>query len=217
MTPTLFDDLENPRQQTIALGTGVTMLKGFALADAELLLEQVREIAAISPFRHMVTPGGFTMSVGLTNCGRLGWVTDRSGYRYDPVDPATGRAWPSMPAVFERLARNAAGEAGFGNFMPDAGLVNRYEPEARLTLHQDKNERDYDAPIVSVSLGLPARFLLGGLKRSDRTKSVPLIHGDVLVWGGPSRLRFHGVAPIREGHHPATGSYRINLTFRRAE
>jgi alkylated DNA repair protein (DNA oxidative demethylase) len=122
-----------------------------------------------------------------------------------------------MPAVFERLARNAAGEAGFANFTPDACLVNRYEPEARLTLHQDKNERDYDAPIVSVSLGLPARFLLGGLKRSDRTKSVPLIHGDVLVWGGPSRLRFHGVAPIREGHHPATGSYRINLTFRRAE
>lgn len=217
MTPTLFHGLENPSQQTIALATGVTMLKSFALADAELLLEQVREIAAISPFRHMVTPGGFTMSVGLTNCGRLGWVTDRSGYRYDPVDPATGRAWPSMPAVFERLARNAAGEAGFANFTPDACLVNRYEPEARLTLHQDKNERDYDAPIVSVSLGLPARFLLGGLKRSDRTKSVPLIHGDVLVWGGPSRLRFHGVAPIREGHHPATGSYRINLTFRRAE
>jgi alkylated DNA repair protein (DNA oxidative demethylase) len=217
VTPTLFHDLENPSQQTIALATGVTMLKGFALVDAELLLEQVREIAAISPFRHMVTPGGFTMSVGLTNCGRLGWVTDRSGYRYDPVDPATGRAWPSMPAVFERLARNAAGEAGFANFTPDACLVNRYEPEARLTLHQDKNERDYDAPIVSVSLGLPARFLLGGLKRSDRTKSVPLIHGDVLVWGGPSRLRFHGVAPIREGHHPATGSYRINLTFRRAE
>jgi alkylated DNA repair protein (DNA oxidative demethylase) len=217
VTPTLFQGLENPSQQTIALATGVTMLKSFALADAELLLEQVREIAAISPFRHMVTPGGFTMSVGLTNCGRLGWVTDRSGYRYDPVDPATGRAWPSMPAVFERLARNAAGEAGFANFTPDACLVNRYEPEARLTLHQDKNERDYDAPIVSVSLGLPARFLLGGLKRSDRTKSVPLIHGDVLVWGGPSRLRFHGVAPIREGHHPATGSYRINLTFRRAE
>jgi alkylated DNA repair protein (DNA oxidative demethylase) len=217
VTPTLFHDLENPSQQTIALATGVTMLKSFALADAELLLEQVPEIAAISPFRHMVTPGGFTMSVGLTNCGRLGWVTDRSGYRYDPVDPATGRAWPSMPAVFERLARNAAGEAGFANFTPDACLVNRYEPEARLTLHQDKNERDYDAPIVSVSLGLSARFLLGGLKRSDRTKSVPLIHGDVLVWGGPSRLRFHGVAPIREGHHPATGSYRINLTFRRAE
>ena len=217
MTPTLFRDLENPWQQTIALATGVTMLKGFAFADADLLLEQVREIAAISPFRHMVTPGGFRMSVGLTNCGRLGWVTDRSGYRYDPVDPSTGRAWPSMPAVFERLARNAASEAGFANFTPDACLVNRYEPEARLTLHQDKNERDYDAPIVSVSLGLPARFLLGGLKRSDRTKSVPLIHGDVLVWGGPSRLRFHGVAPIREGHHPATGSYRINLTFRRAE
>jgi DNA oxidative demethylase len=216
VTPTLFDGLQSPGNETVALDTGVTLLRGFVLPDSDAVLEQIQILANISPFRQMVTPGGFKMSVALTNCGKLGWVTDHSGYRYDPIDPATQRPWPSMPAMFQQLAQGAAANAGFPGFEPDACLVNRYEPGARLTLHQDKDEKDYSAPIVSVSLGLPARFLLGGLKRSDRTRSVQLTHGDVLVWGGPARLRFHGVAPIKDDYHSAVGRYRVNLTFRRA-
>ena len=173
-------------------------------------------IAAVSPFRHMVTPGGWEMSVALTNCGQVGWVTDRSGYRYDPIDPATGRPWPAMPAAFADLAVEAADAAGFADFRPDACLVNRYAPGARLSLHQDRNERDFDQPIVSVSLGLPAVFLWGGKKRTDRVRRVPLVHGDVVVWGGPDRLTFHGVNSLAEGEHPLTGAYRFNFTFRRA-
>src|SRR5262249_36146035 len=159
------------------------------------------KVAAQAPFRHMVTPGGFRMSVAMTNCGALGWVTDQTGYRYDPVDPESGECWPRMPESFLRLARDAAARAGFANFVPDACLINRYRPGARLTLHQDKNERDFGAPIVSVSLGIPAVFLFGGLKRADKTVRVTLRHGDVVVWGGPDRLRYHGVLPLKEGHH----------------
>ena len=167
-------------------------------------------------FRHLITPGGFRMSVAMVNCGTYGWVSDRTGYRYDAIDPESGKPWPHMPDVFRKLARDAAASAGFEDFEPDACLVNRYEPGARLSLHQDKNERGFDAPIVSVSLGIPAVFLWGGLRREDRPVRIPLMHGDVMVWGGPSRLRYHGVLPLKEGHHPLTGGYRINLTFRKA-
>jgi DNA oxidative demethylase len=192
------------------------VLRGFALADSPAVLGGLAGVLALAPLRHMRTPGGFRMSVSMTNCGALGWVTDRSGYRYTGVDPQSGRPWPAMPAVLSRLAERAAAQAGYDGFVPDACLINRYEPGARLTLHQDRNERDYAQPVVSVSLGLPAVFQFGGARRKDRTMRVPLEHGDVVVWGGESRLAFHGVLPLREGTHPATGACRINLTFRRA-
>jgi alkylated DNA repair protein (DNA oxidative demethylase) len=207
-------DLFEPTAQR--LSAGAVLLRGFAVPSETALLTAVKEVAARAPFRHMVTPGGFRMSVAMTNCGTLGWVTDKTGYRYDVVDSESGRDWPRMPEAFLRLAHDASVCAGFGPFTPDACLINRYEPGTRLSLHQDRNERDFAQPIVSVSLGLPAVFLFGGCARSDKSQRVPLAHGDVIVWGGPDRLRFHGVLPIKEGHHPLTGACRINLTFRSA-
>src|SRR6202022_839523 len=195
---------------------GTAVLAGFALDAEEKLLSSLKDVIERSPFRNMVTPGGFRMSVAMTNCGALGWVTDRTGYRYDEIDPETGLQWPAMPPVFLRLATSAAHAAGFPPFSPDACLINRYEPGARLSLHQDRNERDFGAPIVSVSLGLPAVFLFGGKQRADRPRRVPLVHGDVVVWGGPARLNFHGVSPLKDGQHPLLGCYRVNLTFRKA-
>ena len=192
------------------------LLRGFALCFDGRLLAALQGISALAPFRHMVTPGGFTMSVAMTNCGRVGWVTDRTGYRYDEIDPLRGEPWPPMPEVFRDLATAGAEKAGFAGFMPDACLINRYEPGTKLSLHQDKDEQDYGAPVVSVSLGLPARFLFGGLKRSDPCAKIPLSHGDVIVWGGAARLAFHGVMPLADGVHPALGRQRINLTFRKA-
>jgi len=165
----------------------------------------------------MVTPGGYRMSVAMTNCGTLGWVTDRTGCRYDGIDPESGTPWPNMPELLFRLATTAAAEAGFAKFVPDACLINRYEIGARLSLHQDKDEKDFTQPIVSVSLGIPAVFLFGGLKRTDKTTRVQLTHGDIVVWGGPARLRYHGVLALKEDHHPLLGAYRINLTFRKAD
>jgi DNA oxidative demethylase len=216
MVATLFEDLPEPRLLREALGPGTAILNGFALGVEAELVFALKVIVERAPLRHMVTPGGFRMSVGMTNCGRLGWVTGRTGYRYDEIDPETGLQWPAMPPVFLRLATDAALEAGFPLFSPDACLINRYEPGTRLSLHQDKNERDFDQPIVSVSLGLPAIFQFGGSERSDKTVRIPVIHGDVIVWGGPARLRYHGVAPLKEGSHPLLGSYRYNLTFRKA-
>jgi alkylated DNA repair protein (DNA oxidative demethylase) len=164
----------------------------------------------------MITPGGFRMSVAMTICGPWGWVSDRTGYRYSAVDPDNGRDWPRLPRSFLRLATEAAAAAGFEAFRPDACLVNRYLPGSKLSLHQDRDEQDYDAPIVSVSLGLPATFLFGGSKRSDKIRRLPLTHGDVVVWGGPDRLRYHGVAPLKDGTHPLLGAQRVNLTFRQA-
>jgi alkylated DNA repair protein (DNA oxidative demethylase) len=198
------------------LGPGAVLLRGFALGDEEALLADLAVAVTAAPFRHMITPGGFRMSVAMTNCGALGWVSDPSGYRYADQDPDSGRPWPPLPGSFLGLATAAATRAGFADFLPDACLVNRYQPGARLTLHQDKNERDLSAPIVSVSLGLPAVFLFGGRTRAQRPARVPLVHGDVAVWGGPDRLRYHGVLALKEGHHPRLGSHRINLTFRRA-
>jgi len=212
----------SPAQLTLApderleLFPGAFLLRGFALPDDERLRADVLAVSAAAPFRHMQTPGGFTMSVAMTNCGSRGWVSDATGYRYSALDPSSSLHWPAMPAAFESLARRAAATAGFPGFAPDACLVNRYEPGARLTLHQDKDERDYREPIVSVSLGVPAVFLFGGLKRKDRPLRLSLVHGDVVVFGGPSRLRYHGVAPLPPGQHPFAGQARINLTLRRA-
>jgi alkylated DNA repair protein (DNA oxidative demethylase) len=198
------------------LAPGAWLLHGFALQAASALLAAVEHIESTAPFRHLETPGGFRMSVAMTNCGRLGWVSDRRGYRYDAVDPLTGRPWPPMPPAFLDLAQAASCAGKFTGFVPDACLVNRYVPGARLTLHQDRDELDYDAPIVSVSLGLPAVFLFGGDSRKDRQRRIPVQHGDVVVWGGPARLRYHGVLALKDGHHPTLGSQRLNLTFRRA-
>ena len=210
MTAGLFDEPQEP------LGDGAVLLRGFALGEAEALFAAAQGVIAEAPLRHMVTPGGLAMAVAMTNCGPLGWVSDRRGYRYQGTDPLSGIAWPAMPAVFRALAARAAAAAGFDGFAPDACLVNRYVPGTRLSLHQDRDETDYGAPIVSVSLGLPAVFLWGGTKRVDRPHRVPLQHGDVVVWGGPSRLVFHGVAPLAEGEHEHLGAQRVNLTFRKA-
>ena len=192
------------------------LLRGFANTVEADLIADLRDIVEQAPFRHMVTPGGYQMSVAMTNCGGVGWVTDRSGYRYDANDPETQRPWPAMPPSFRELAEQAANHAGFGGFSPDACLINRYQPGARMSLHQDKDEHDFGAPIVSVSLGLPAIFLFGGLKRSNKPRRFRLEHGDVVAWGGPARLVFHGVAALADGEHALMGRQRINLTFRKA-
>lgn len=193
------------------------LLRGFCAAQTESLLRDLAGVTAAAPFRHMITPGGYRMSVAMTNCGPLGWVSDASGYRYSGTDRLSGAPWPAMPEAFVRLAEAAAETAGFPAFAPDACLVNRYEPGAKLSLHQDKDEQDYRAPIVSVSLGLPATFLFGGQRRKDPVRRFRLVTGDVVVWGGPARLTYHGVSPLADGEDPLTGRYRINLTFRKAE
>lgn len=215
-TGDLLSDVPQPGADMEPLADGATLLRGFARPEAVSLMAAVERIAAEAPFRHMITPGGFRMSVAMTNCGGAGWVTDRGGYRYDPRDPVTDRPWPAMPETFFALAARAAAAAGFPGFAPDACLINRYEPAARLSLHQDKNERDFDSPIVSVSLGLPAVFLFGGARRADRPRRIRLESGDVAAWGGPARLAFHGVAALADGDDPLTGRCRINLTFRKA-
>ncbi|HEX4508510.1 MAG TPA: DNA oxidative demethylase AlkB [Burkholderiaceae bacterium] len=198
------------------LEPGAFVLRAFAFDEAPALLDAIQVVAQMAPFRHMATARGLRMSVAMTNCGAAGWLSDRNGYRYDAIDPGTGRPWPAMPDVFTHLAARAASEAGFEGFAPNACLVNRYEPGTRLTLHQDRDERDFHAPIVSVSLGVPATFLWGGATRGGRPRRVRLEHGDVVVWGGPARLSFHGIDTLREGQHALTGSTRFNLTFRRA-
>lgn len=197
-----------------AITQGAALLRSYALPFVTDILASLEAIAAQAPFRHMTTPWGAVMSVAMTNCGEAGWVTDRAGYRYDHFDPESGLSWPTMPDCFRNLATGAAVVAGYLGFVPDACLINRYEPGSRLTPHQDKNERDYAHPIVSVSLGLPATFQFGGLKRSDPVRKFTIRHGDVAVWGGPSRLCYHGVAELEEGEHETFGHLRINLTFR---
>ncbi|WP_454725073.1 MULTISPECIES: DNA oxidative demethylase AlkB [Cupriavidus] len=216
MTFDLFDSLppqDPPHAEPIV--PGATVLRGFARAQGPALLAAAHEVAAQAPWRHLITPGGLRMSVAMTNCGRFGWVSDATGYRYEPADPLSGQPWPPMPGGFLALARAAAAEAGFADFHPDACLLNRYLPGTRLSLHQDRDELDLRAPIVSVSLGLPAVFLFGGLRRADPCQRMRLAHGDVVVWGGPARLAFHGVAPLADGDHALGGRERINLTFRK--
>ena len=212
----LFDEHTEALPAREVFAPGALLLRGFALPVAAQLLHDVADIVAAAPLRHMTTPGGFRMSVAITNCGALGWTSDRRGYRYAPRDPESGRPWPPMPASFLALAEAAAREAGYADFFADACLVNRYAPGTRVTAHQDKNERDVARPIVSVSLGLPATFQFGGLKRTDRMQRLPLSHGDVAVWGGESRMAYHAVLPIKDGVHPATGAARVNLTMRMA-
>lgn len=212
----LFEDTDRGRTLREELCPGAVVLRGFALQSQEPVFAALHRITAKAPFRHMVTPGGFRMSVAMTNCGSCGWVSDRTGYRYDALDPDSGQSWTAMPEVFLALAQEAAASAGFENFAPDACLINRYQLGARLSLHQDKDERDFGQPIVSVSLGIPAIFLFGGSRRDDQPMRVPLEHGDVVVWGGPARLRYHGVMPLKAGHHAVLGEQRINLTFRKA-
>lgn len=215
MTLSLFDEEENMRTWQEPLCEGALVLRGFALEHDAAILAALQNILTKSPLRHMITPGGFRMSVAMSNCGIYGWVTDRSGYRYDKIDPERGQAWPAMPELFMKLAQEAAAQAGYQEFLPDACLINRYEAGARMSLHQDKNERDFSQPIVSVSLGIPAMFLFGGMQRADKAMRVPLVHGDVVVWGGSARLRYHGVLALKTATHPLVGEHRINLTFRK--
>lgn len=215
MTADLFDSVAEAQPSREEIADGAVLLRGFVKPIESELIEAVRAIVAQSPFRRMTTPGGHLMSVAMTNCGERGWITDHTGYRYDPIDPRSEAPWPAMPPVLRDLARGAAQQGGFSGFAPDACLVNRYEPGTRLSLHQDKDELDFSAPIVSVSLGLPATFLFGGMARSDKPRRYRLVHGDVVVWGGASRLAYHGVAPLADGEHALLGRKRINLTFRR--
>ncbi|WP_409028562.1 DNA oxidative demethylase AlkB [Janthinobacterium sp. SUN098] len=219
MNLSLFADEDDVPAGPVPLVHGSSasvLLRRFALPYLPELLPALDAIVLAAPLRHMATPGGLRMSVAMSNCGPLGWVTDGRGYRYARLDPASGVPWPPMPPVFLRLAQQAALAAGYPGFTPDACLVNRYAPGARMALHQDRDECDFNAPIVSVSLGLPATFLFGGAERSDKAARIALLHGDVVVWGGADRLRFHGVAPLKEGEHAVLGAQRINLTFRKA-
>jgi alkylated DNA repair protein (DNA oxidative demethylase) len=216
LTTDLFASVSDLHPTQEPMAEGAVLLHGFAKPVEVGLIADLRDIVEQAPFRHMVTPEGHQMSVAMTNCGSVGWVTDRSGYRYVANDPETAKPWPAMPLSFRKLAERAAAHAGFGGFAPDACLINRYQPGARMSLHQDRDEDDFAAPIVSVSLGLPAIFLFGGLRRSDRPRRLRLQHGDIAVWGGPARLRFHGVAPLADGKHALLGRQRINLTFRKA-
>lgn len=219
-SPANPDRAQEPRLSTQeTLAPGALLLRGMAAAFVPILLDDLARIVAEAPLRHMKTPSGLRMSVAMSNCGPLGWISDRAGYRYSALDPDSGRPWPALPASFLQLAQTAAAQAGFADFVPDACLINRYAPGAKLSLHQDKDERDFSAPIVSVSLGLPAVFLLGGLRRADRPSRHLLQHGDVVVFGGPSRLRYHGILPIQAADaaaHPQLENIRINLTLRKA-
>ena len=209
----LFADTP-PWQEPLA--PGAVILRRYARERAPALLLAITDIASRSPFRQMVTPGGYTMSVAMTNCGELGWTTNQHGYLYSPEDPLTSKRWPPMPPLLRELATEAASACGYERFAPDACLINRYQPGTKLSLHQDKDEHDLRAPIVSVSLGLPAVFQFGGKQRNDPLRRVLLEHGDVVVWGGESRLFYHGIQPLKEGTHPDTGSCRYYLTFRLA-
>jgi alkylated DNA repair protein (DNA oxidative demethylase) len=213
MTPLFQDQPRVPSKEP--LEEGAAILRGFADAFASALLEAVAQVAESAPFRFLTTRGGYTMSVAMTNCGRTGWVSDRTGYRYDPIDPDTGRHWPEMPEPFLALASRAAAQVGFAGYDPDACLINRYVAGSKLGMHQDRDENDSWAPIVSVSLGLPATFLWGGKHRGDAVRRIRLEHGDVVVWGGPARFIYHGVSPLKDGNHPLTGAARVNLTFRK--
>jgi DNA oxidative demethylase len=210
-------DLHSREEKKTVLGTDAVVLRRFACDTEAEVMAALRAVIALAPFRNMITPGGHTMSVAMTNCGAAGWVTDLSGYRYAGQDPVNGNPWPPMPAIFLSLATQAAAAAGFADFLPDACLINRYAPGAKLSLHQDKNETDFTAPIVSVSLGLPAKFMFGGVRRNNRVTRVELRHGDVVVWGRSARLAYHGVDTLKDGDHPVTGRCRFNLTFRKAQ
>jgi DNA oxidative demethylase len=211
-----MDMFEHIRANKLEFVKDAYLLKGYALANEKSLLMDLTQVISQAPMRHMMTKMGYTISAAMSNCGALGWVSDRQGYRYDRKDPTTNKAWPEMPASFQLLATSAAAEAGFDYFVPDACLINQYQVGASMGFHQDKNELDFNQPIVSVSLGIPAIFQFGGLTRTDKTLKIPLVHGDIVVWGGQVRFNFHGIAPIKMNTHPTLGAYRYNLTFRKA-
>lgn len=217
MSPDLLSNADGTSTWRETLGPGTFVLRGFATANSQALLAEIKQIVTQAPFRHMHTPGGFRMSVAMSNCGDLGWVSDLSGYRYQATDPDSNKPWPALPELFLQLAAKAAAEAGFADFVPNACLINRYEPGARMSLHQDKDDRDLSQPIVSLSLGLPAIFKFGGRQRTEPTSRIPLHHGDAVVWGGPDRLRYHGVLALKDGQHPLLGPCRLNLTLRKAD
>ncbi|CNE51748.1 DNA oxidative demethylase AlkB [Yersinia kristensenii] len=213
MTMDLFSQLPN-EPWVEELAPGALVLHHFVSEQALSLLAEVTAITTVAPLRHLITPGGYRMSVAMSNCGSVGWISDARGYRYSPIDPLTEMRWPAMPESFMALAISAARQAGFLHFQPNACLINRYEVGAKLSLHQDKDELDLRQPIVSVSLGLPAVFQFGGASREAKCQKVLLSEGDVVVWGGLSRLNYHGVLPVKAGFSPSAGAYRINLTFR---
>ena len=216
MSPT--DDLfaESLPAAPEPIADGAWLLRGFVLSEADQLINAIQQVASQAPFRHQTTPGGHVMSAAMSSCGDLGWVTDRQGYRYSSTDPLTDRPWPAMPSLLRQIAIEAAAAGSYEHFEPDACLINRYTTGARMGLHQDKDEDDMAAPIVSVSLGASIRFLFGGTARTDKAAGWTLEHGDIVVWGGASRLFFHGVAPLgKRAEHPTTGPMRYNLTFRK--
>lgn len=212
----LFDLTNNGETWTEEICKDALVLRQYATTHAAELLQAIIDVTEQAPFRQMQTSGGYTMSAAVTNCGKWGWISDFRGYRYSAKDPLNGQPWPEIPEALYKLAKGAAAEAGYTNFQPDTCLINRYSTGAKMSLHQDNTEQSFDAPVVSVSLGLQATFLFGGMNRSDKTSKVPLAHGDVVVWGGESRLKFHGILPIKAGYHPLTGENRINITFREA-
>jgi DNA oxidative demethylase len=212
----LFDDLPLLAEDLhTVLAPGAVLMRAFGRADDVDILQAVESVIAQAPLRHLQTPGGYTMSIQTTRCGSMGWVSEPGGYRYAPSNPSTRAPWPAMPQCLLDFAVRAATEAGYPDFVPDSCMINQYLPGNKLGLHQDRDERDLRAPVVSLSLGLPAIFLFGGLQRTGKTQRYRLAHGDVVVWGGPSRLAFHGVLPVADGDHALVGRRRVNVTFRK--
>lgn len=206
--------MEDLFSKRIDIVPGMVLLRGFA--NSPILIESLSQVLAHSPLRQMETSRGFKMSVHTSNCGEAGWISDRRGYRYVKQDPLNGKPWPDLPIAFKSVAQDAAIEAGFSAYEPDVCLINRYRPGNQMGAHQDKDEQDFTQPIVSVSLGIDARFFVIGPEKRGSSTAVDLTDGDVLVFGGPARKFFHGVRKLRESIHPALGAVRWNLTFRKA-
>lgn len=218
MTDSCIDgDVWLKPQTTVLLAEGAMVLRRFATPVVVALMEGVEAVVAQSPLRRLIVPNGRPMRIEMTNCGLVGWVNIDGRYRYSRVDPLTGRSWPGMPATFRRIAGAAASAAGYPDFQPAVCIINRYAVGADLQMHQDRDDTQDRQPVVSVSLGLPAIFHFGGQGRGEKPLTIPLDDGDVVVWGGASRMHRHGVAPVAPGVHPRTGAYRYNLTFRTAK
>jgi len=190
---------------------GAVLMRSLALPQDNEFFTAAEAIIAARPLHHTTTPSGLPMGVMVTDCGDSRAFANR----WDTANPERMRLWPPMPPLLRDFAIRCAVRSGFPQFRPDACHINRYQAGTKLGLHQDRHECDWTQPIVSLSFGLECIFLLGGLQRTDKPRRILLEHGDVIVWGGPSRMRFHGVQPLKPGHHPLTGPYRYNLTFRK--
>jgi len=212
-----MDLFSDELDKQVKLAEGAVWLRGFALPEADALWALVSAHLATHPPQQMMTPMGYPMSVKTTSLGDYGWVGNATGYGYARLNPVTNQPWPPIPTLLLSLAQRAANAAGYADYCPDTCLINLYQTGAKMGLHQDKDELDFTQPIVSVSLGVPATFLFGGAKRTDKTAKIPLTHGDVVVWGGASRRYFHGVNAVKLGQHPLLGALRCNLTFRKAK